>query len=322
MAKWGAMPLTAQFDRDGFKRRVQALANEGVFLGTSSWKYPGWCGTIYDEARYAYRGKFAKSRFERLCLTEYAQVFKTVSVDAAYYKFPDQRWIGSLVSQVPPDFRFGLKVTDEITVRRFPNIPRLGERAGKLNSNFLNADLFASAFLHPCAPFLSNIGILMFEFTHFRAQDSAQGRDFAEALDQFLGRLPREWQYGVEIRNRNFLHPDYFAVLARHGVAHIYSSWELMPPLAEQLAMPVSRTAPGLIAARLLLKPGRRYEDAVKMFSPYDRLQEPNEEGREAAAELVRQTRRRERKTEAFIFVNNRFEGNAIATIGEILDLV
>jgi hypothetical protein len=25
---------------------AQRLAAEGIFIGTSSWKYPGWCGLI------------------------------------------------------------------------------------------------------------------------------------------------------------------------------------------------------------------------------------------------------------------------------------
>ncbi len=32
---------------------------------------------LYDRARYEYRGKFAKTRFKRDCLAEYAEVFKT-----------------------------------------------------------------------------------------------------------------------------------------------------------------------------------------------------------------------------------------------------
>jgi hypothetical protein len=39
---------------------------------------------IYDRARYEYRGKFAENRFKCNCLREYAEVFKTVCVDAAY----------------------------------------------------------------------------------------------------------------------------------------------------------------------------------------------------------------------------------------------
>ena len=50
-------------------------------------------------------------------------------VDAAYYKFPDQRYLEGMVSQVPADFLFGFKVTDEITIRKFTNLPRFEEFA-------------------------------------------------------------------------------------------------------------------------------------------------------------------------------------------------
>jgi len=40
-------------------------------------------------------------------------------VDAVYYKFPDEKYLSGLVAQVPEDFQFGFKVTDEM----FPNLP-------------------------------------------------------------------------------------------------------------------------------------------------------------------------------------------------------
>ena len=71
------------FDRDQAKPLLAALADKGVFVGTSSWKYEGWFGQLYTPSRYEYRGRVAKTRFERGCLTDYAEVFKTVCVDAA-----------------------------------------------------------------------------------------------------------------------------------------------------------------------------------------------------------------------------------------------
>ena len=307
------------FDRDKMKAAAAALAAEGVFIGTSSWKYPGWFGQLYERDRYIWRGKFSNARFERNCLAEYAQVFKTVSVDAAFYQFPTREWMEGMVSQVPSDFQFALKVTDEITVKTFPNLPRFGRRAGLSNENFLNADLFSSAFLGPCEPFKANIGLIMFEFTRFHADDFARGREFVEALGTFLERLPNGWNYAVEIRNRNFLHADYFSMLAQHGVAHVFNSWTDMPPVSEQLALPGSQTNPELLVGRFLLKPGRKYEDAVKKFSPYERLQEPYPEGRDAAAELVRRVRRNAKRTRGYIFLNNRFEGNALGSIAAVL---
>lgn len=309
------------FDRDQLKSRLADLARQGVYIGTSSWKYPGWRGLLYDEARYVYRGKISEARFERLCLAEYAEVFKTVGVDAAYYQFPTASYLSGLVEQVPADFLFSFKVTDTITLKHFPNLPRFGRLAGQPNEHFLNADCFVTAFLGPCEAFRAHIGLLMFEFTRLYPADFARGRDFVEALDRFLGALPRGWRYGVEIRNRAFLQPEYFAMLARHGVAHVFNSWEAMPPVSEQLARPDCFPAPDFFGARFLLKPGRRYEEAVKEFSPYREVKEVNPEARSAGAELIRQTVAAEGRRKGFIYVNNRLEGNALATIAAMLTL-
>ena len=79
--------------KSSLRKAVEHLAVNGIFIGTSSWKYRGWCGLLYDEQRYCYRGKFAESRFERDCLAEYAEVFKTVCVDAAYYQFSSTKYL-------------------------------------------------------------------------------------------------------------------------------------------------------------------------------------------------------------------------------------
>jgi uncharacterized protein YecE (DUF72 family) len=308
------------FNREDLARRVADLAIQGVFIGTSSWKYPGWCGTIYDRARYEWRGRFAQTRFNRECLAEYAGVFKTVCVDAAYYNFPSQQYLEGMANQVPEDFLFGLKVTDAITIKKFPNLSRFGELAGKANENFLNAELFDKAFLRPCETVRSNVGMLMFEFSRFWPTDYAHGRDFVGDLDRFLAGLPKGLPYGVELRNRNWLRPDYFACLARYNVTHVFNSWEAMPSVGQQMALPDSRTIPDLVAARFLLKPGRRYEEAVKTFEPYDRVKEQNPEARAAGKTLIQQGIAAGPKRKTFVFVNNRLEGNAIATIEAMIE--
>jgi hypothetical protein len=68
---------------------------------------------------------------------------------------------------------------------------------------------FPTAFLGPGEEFRAKVGLLMFEFSHFYASDFARGRDFVEALDKFLGQLPSDWSYGVEMRNKHFLHTEY-----------------------------------------------------------------------------------------------------------------
>lgn len=129
------------FDREELALQCASLAVQGVYIGTSSWKYLGWFGTVYDRARYEYRGKFALTRFKRECLAEYAEVYKTVCVDAAYYNFPSHQHLEGMVNQTPDDFRFGLKVTDAITIKKFPKLDRFGDQAGKPNENLLKAEL-------------------------------------------------------------------------------------------------------------------------------------------------------------------------------------
>ena len=58
-------------------------------------------------------------------------------------------------------------------------------------------------------------------------------------------------------------------------------------PVTEQLALSSSSVGPDYFGARLLLKPGRKYEEAVKTFQPYDRVQEPNLEARAAGRKLI-----------------------------------
>ncbi len=310
------------FDREWIKAKVAELATQGVFIGTSSWTYAGWLGQIYTPARYEYRGKVARTRFERNCLSEYAEVFKTVCVDAAYYTFPSRKHLEGLTSQVPADFQFAFKVTDEITVKRFPNLARFGHRAGKPNEHFLSAKLFAEAFLRPCEPIREQIGLLMFEFSRFYPTDYEQGREFVADLDRFLSQLPKGWPYAVEMRNKHWLAPEYFACLARHGVTHVFNSWNAMPPVSEQVAIEGSRTNPNLCAARFLLKPGRNYEEAVKTFQPYDRVKETYTEARAAGRKLIAEGRQAAGKQKTFIYVNNRLEGNALETIKAMMEEV
>ncbi len=103
-------------------------------------------------------------------------------------------------------------------------------------------------------------------------------------------------------------------------MAHIFNSWQGMPPLDEQVALPASRTSPDFFGARLLLKPGRKYEEAVRLYNPYDRIKDPYPEGRAAGARLVQKARSQGGAAKGFIYVNNRFEGNALETIAAMVE--
>jgi hypothetical protein len=93
--------MVVGFDRERVAERAADLAVQGVFQVRSvecRVRSGRRLGQLYDGRRYEYRGKFAETRFKRDCLAEYAEVFKTVCVDAAYYTFPSERYLEGMAN--------------------------------------------------------------------------------------------------------------------------------------------------------------------------------------------------------------------------------
>ena len=300
------------FDREGLARSLRALAKDNIWIGTSSWKYEGWLDQVYSRGRYGTRGRFSRKHFEAECLAEYAQTFPTVCGDFSFYQFPSPEFWSKLFASAPPELRFALKVPEEVTVEVFPRHPRYGSRAGMVNESYLNADALRVLFLELLEPYRDRIGPLIFEF----GARSSPPRQFVQELDAFLTQLPGTFRYAVEVRNREYLRPPYFDCLRAHGMAHVFNSWTRMPGLAEQTAMPEAFTA-DFTVTRALLRPGRAYEQAVEKFQPYDKVQDENPEVRDALRAMIR--RMQEERRAAYIYVNNRLEGNAPETIQAVV---
>src|SRR5437764_5170632 len=90
--------------------RLRSLAEQGVYFGTSSWKYEGWLGSIYSPERYNTRGKFSRKKFETECLAEYAETFPVVCGDFAFYQFPSPEYWKRLFEETPSSLLFAFKV--------------------------------------------------------------------------------------------------------------------------------------------------------------------------------------------------------------------
>ncbi len=298
---------------------MREWAGRGVYFGTSSWKYAGWLGQIYARERYLTRGRFSPRQFEQRCLEEYVETFPTVCGDFSFYQFYRAEYWQKLFAQVPATFKFGFKAPEDITTPRFSQQARYGPKAGQENPDFLNAGRFTAEFLDRLAPWRQQVGYIVLEFPQFHRATAESNARFLEQLDGFLGQLPAGWPLGVEMRTKSLLGPDYFACLRRHGVAHVFNSWTHMPAIGGQLDLPDVLTA-GFVVARVLLKPGRAYEQAVQAFQPYDAVRDPYPEGYRDVASLVRRARQSTPKRDAFIAVNNRFVGNAPLAISAILD--
>jgi uncharacterized protein YecE (DUF72 family) len=305
-----------EFDRDQLAERLKELARRQIFIGASSWKYPGWLDQLYTPERYASRGRFSKSRFEAECIAEYAEVFHVVCGDFAFYQFPESEFWSNLFRRTPPHFRFALKVPEQITRLEFSRIDRYGSQAGTRNPSFLDVNLLKSTFLGRLEPHRDKVAVLIFEFGALPLDLARNSAPFLEALDRFFEAIPPIFRLAVEVRNPELLVPEYFDCLRRRAVAHVYSAWARMPDLNEQIAMPGSRTA-DFVVSRALLRRGRSYEQAVKLFAPYTELQEPYGPAREGLRQLIDPQYAEE--VPRFLFVNNRLEGNALRTIEAVI---
>ncbi|MEO8200032.1 MAG: DUF72 domain-containing protein [Gemmatimonadota bacterium] len=282
-----------------------------IRFGTSTWTYPGWSGLVYHR-NYPKNGAAARM------LEEYARfpLFRTVGIDSSFYRPPSINTLKTYAKALPVGFPCVSKVWDQITVHTHTAVREQG-RAGEQNPDFLNAELFLQEMYDPYQEhFGGHAGPFVFEFQAIGRNQGMSPQTFADRLDQFFGKLPREGKYAVEVRNEEFLTSPYFAVLREHGVAHVYNSWTRMPSIGDQLALPESLTT-SFVVARVLLRPGRTYEEAVDAFAPYDRIREPNPELRADVIALV--NRARSLRIPAYILVNNRAEGSAPNTIIEIV---
>ena len=95
-------------------------------------------------------------------------------------------------------------------------------------------------------------------------------------------------------------------------IAHAFNAWTRMPSLDEQSQIAEAFTADSTVV-RALLRCGRAYDKAVESFEPYSEIKETCEHAQTGMSRIVE--RALKTRTSAFVFVNNRLEGNPPSTI-------
>ncbi len=297
-------PVTPPFDALAAAR----LAAEGLYLGTSSWKYRGWEGMIYQG------GYVSEAQFQRQSLREYTALLPCVGIDFTYFAWPEASMMSYLVESTPENFRLLPKVTKRITMSSFPNLPAYGKWAGQKNPEYLDARLFAEKFLVPLRALAGRVGLVQFEF-------SGPEEEELPRLREFFAKIPRDFPYAAEVRNPSMVTPEYYRFLREAGVAPAFSSWTRMPAVSAQWAAYLEAGGAADTVPLLglgIVRPGRSYDEAVRMFQPYREIGDEYHEGRAELAELALWAMKNSRK--AYILINNRWEGSAPHSIGRIME--
>jgi len=274
-----------------------------LHMGTSSWGFPGWQGIVYARKRSA-------SMLAKEGLHEYAQhpLLRTVGIDRSYYGPVPAEDLQRYAEQLPDGFPCCAKAPSSVTA---PTIQGLGRHTP--NPDYLSVPRLLAEFLEPLERwFAPHCGPVILQFSPPVGSKHTDATPFIEALDRFLEPLPRSFRYAVEIRDKWALTAPYQAVLARHGCAHVYNYWSAMPTPGAQARTVLPEDQPfGMV--RLLLPPGKWYEDQRQVFAPFDKLVEPDEEMRRDVLDIVRRAVAASRQV--FLLVNNKAEGSSPLTI-------
>ena len=276
----------------------------GVWLGTSSWSFPGWAGIVYGTRE-------TEARLARDGLAAYAShpLLRAVGIDRTFYAPIDAATFAGYAAVVPERFRFLVKAHEVCTLARFPRHARYGVSAGEANALFLDAAYATDAVIGPCVEGLgAKAGPILFQLPPQARAQLGDPSVFAARLHAFLTALPRGPVYAVELRNAYLLGREYAQALAAAGAVHCSNAHPAMPELAAQRATaPNGATRP--LVVRWMLRRGLEYEGARDRYRPFDRIVDEDVPVRSAIATLCQETVRSGR--EAYVVINNKAEGSA-----------
>lgn len=310
---FGPSSLDTTGDLDAVYAQASELAariDPRIRFGTSSWSFPGWRGLVYSR-------EMSQTALAREGLREYARhpLLRTVGIDRSFYgPIPDhdlKRYAGQLPDGFLACAKAGASVTAAV---------RHGSRGAEPNPDFLAPNVFLEEMLEPFARhFRRFTGPFVLEFSPLPRGVRIAAAEFLHGLDRFLGALPSDFRYAVELRERAWLTSAYADVLARHRAGHVYNYWSAMPMPLQQAAVVPPEALPHAVV-RLLLPPGTRYEQQREAFRPFDRIQTPDPAMRSQVVEIAR--RSVGRGSDVFVLVNNKAEGSSPLTVMEIARLL
>lgn len=285
----------------------------GVRFGTSSWSFPDWAGLVYSRA--AKVGELAREG-----LREYARhpLLTTVGIDRSYYAPIPALDLARYADQLPARFPCCAKAPEAVTSAVKP--ARSGGRSGEKNPDFLNPRLFEDEVLGPFRElFLEHTGPFILQFPPAPLSVRPRPEDFAAKLDAFLGALPRDFRYAIELRDPKLFTREYRDALAAHGAAHVYNYVTAMPMPARQAERIPIASAPFAVI-RLLMRPGTTYGERRDEMMPFNRLTDVNPDMRNEVVSLVRVAT--ESGIPVSVLVNNKAEGCSPLTIRALAEML
>ncbi len=312
-------------------RALAAAMPRSLYLGTSSWSFPGWAGLVWGD-------DYAETRLSRDGLPAYAQhpLLRTVSLDRAFYRPLSASDYARYAAQVPADFRFIVKAPALVCDAQV----RADDGRGRApNPAFLNADLAITHCVRPVLEGLGDkLGALVFQISPLPRALLADLPTLIVRIGDLLSALPPlapsapDGVIALELRDAALLVPEHAPPLARalraarqasgNPITYCLGLHAKMPPIEAQL--PLLRALwPGPLVCRWNLH--RRhgaygYEMAKGLYEPFNALVDPDLQTRGTLARVIAGTTGAGQP--AYISINNKAEGSAPLSVRALAEAV
>jgi uncharacterized protein YecE (DUF72 family) len=264
------------------------MSDPSIRVGTSAFTAAGWPGTFYPEGLP-----------ERDYLTYYATRFDTVEVDSTFYRAPALSTVKGWYAKTPPGFVFAAKIPQTITHEKV----------------LQDCDAEIGEFLKVMDSLGEKLGPLLFQFGYFNKKAFIGVNDFLARLNPFLKGLPKGYKFAVEIRNKNWLVPQFVEAFRSNHVALtlIDQSWMPRPSQFFEKLDPI--TADFTYVRWLGDRKG--IEEQTKVWDKLivDRRRELSE-----WAEILGKVHKR--KIQIFAYANNHYAGYGPGTVEMFRELI
>jgi uncharacterized protein YecE (DUF72 family) len=258
-----------------------------LYIGTSAFTAAGWEGSFYPEGT-----KPADY------LSYYATRFNSVEIDSTFYRTPAQATVKGWERKTPDGFVFAAKIPQVITHEKV----------------LLDCDTEFKQFVGVMELLGAKLGPLLLQFGYFNKKAFVGINDFLVRLRPFLKKLPTDHKFVVEIRNKNWLVPQFVETLRERGVALALIDQSWMPQPAEWFEKFDPITADFTYVRWLGDRKG--IEEQTKTW---DKVIVPRSRELSEWAGILGKVHKR--KIQIYAYANNHFAGHGPATVEMFQDL-
>jgi uncharacterized protein YecE (DUF72 family) len=139
---------------------------------------------------------YAQDLPRKAWFSAYAETFDTVEINNTFYRLPEPETFESWRERAPAGFIYALKFS------------RYGSHLRRLK----DAENTIGLFLERASRLQDCLGPIL-------VQLPPRWHANPQRLDHFLGETSREFRWAIEFRDRDWLKPEIFALLHKHGAA-------------------------------------------------------------------------------------------------------